>query len=155
MCEWTTNCSVDQVWVNSSTWYPIITPESPGLMPTTDSEWAASSGRSKPGKKTLPCHVRNVKELGDSLGSSQTCLPQHIVGIAGGQLTEWHKGPLLSSRGSSYSVHSWHGPMAINRMHMSIIGMLIKTAVVQTKMVDWPLVNMASRMAPENRKHTP
>ena len=57
MCEWEKNCSADQVWVNSATWYPITTPESPGLLPDTDSESTMSLGGATPGKEdpSSPC----------------------------------------------------------------------------------------------------
>ena len=38
---------------------------------------------------------------------------------------------------------------------MPAMGKLQKAAVVQTPLVEPPLVNMASSMAPESRKHTP
>ena len=46
-CQWTQ----DKCGSGQQTWYPITTPESPGLTPITESELTASSDGTKPGKE--------------------------------------------------------------------------------------------------------
>ena len=56
-----------------------------------------------------------------TLPSPQNCMPHHIVGISGGQLIEYMRlPPTQSSEGSSHSVHTWHGPMTIARLHICL-----------------------------------
>ena len=69
--------------VNSSTQYPICTPESPGLMSTTGLESTMSMGGTLPGKEDPPYHVGKVEASGDSLSSPLSYMPYHIVGMAG------------------------------------------------------------------------
>ena len=56
-----------------------------------------SSEGTKPGKEdpTQPC--REGGGSGDPLPSSQSCMPNHIFGMAGEQLTEQNKAPLLKT----------------------------------------------------------
>ena len=44
-------CSADELQVNSSNLYPIMTPESQGLMPTPDLETTVSLSEALPGKE--------------------------------------------------------------------------------------------------------
>ena len=90
----------NQVWVNSSTWQPITTLESPSIMPTTDTELIVSLGGTKPGRKDPPelcmkgggvgwyCQApRDVypflshKWLGDSCYSSRMHCQHNAVGL--------------------------------------------------------------------------
>ena len=103
--------------VNSSTWYPITTQASPGLMPITDSELTVSSHGTKPGKEDPSHHAG--KALGRewvTLPSPQSCMPYHIDWIAGEHLIEQQKAPPThSSGGSSQSVHTWWWSLAHTR----------------------------------------
>ena len=48
-------------------------------------------------------------------------MPRHIDGMAGEQQMEQHKAlPTQGSEGSSHSVHTWCGPMTINRLHICL-----------------------------------
>ena len=100
MCDCATKYCADQLWVNSSTIDPTTIPESPGLMPISDSEWTVSSGGTKPGKVD-PSPSCREGSLIRWLLSFQSCISNHIDWMTGGQLFKWH--------GRSYqSVHSWH-----------------------------------------------
>ena len=62
MCAWAIKCSANCVQVNSATWYPIITPESPGLRSTTYLRLTMSLGGALSGKED---HVEKVEGSGD------------------------------------------------------------------------------------------
>ena len=94
----TTNLSADQVWVNSSIWYPITTPESPRF--NTHFRFRVDCViRMEPNleKKTPPHHVGKAEGLGDSLPSPQSCHVHTIYDwMAGEQQTKQHKAPSYS-----------------------------------------------------------
>ena len=52
-------------------------------------------------KKTPPCHVGKAEGSGDSLPSSQSFMPHHVVGMARGQLIEYQKVPPIQSSGGA------------------------------------------------------
>ena len=156
MCKWATNCSTDQVQVNSSTWYPITSPESPGWTPTTDSEFTVSLHRAKPGKKTSPCHVWKKGALGDSAQSPKLYAPPYCwnhwwtanwVAEASPYSKQWRKQSFRAFLAWANDHHQ--------DGHIPAMGMLQRPSVIQTQTVDPPLVTTASSMAPESRKNTP
>ena len=57
-------------------------------MPTADSVLTMSSDETKHGTEDPPHHAGKVEGSGDSLPSLQSCMPHHIVGMAGGQFIE-------------------------------------------------------------------
>ena len=63
-------------------------PQSPGLMPTADSESTVASDRTKPETDDPSSPAGKVGGLGDSLPSPHSCMPHHIGGMAGEQLFE-------------------------------------------------------------------
>ena len=53
-------------------------------------------------------------------------------------------------------MHSWHGPQDhCQEVHMPTKHTLQMVAVLQTPMVDPPLVNLAATCKPESRQQTP
>ena len=75
MCDQATKHSANQVQVNSSIWHLITTPESPGLMSTTDSELTMSPGGALPGKGDLSLSYREGGWIGQLYQASKVLCP--------------------------------------------------------------------------------
>ena len=82
-------------------------------------------------------------------------MPHHIVGMDGGQLNSIRLPYSKQWREQLLSAYLAWADDHHQDAQMPVMGMLQRTAEVQIPMVEPPLVNMASSMAPESRKHTP
>ena len=160
-CQWTqgkcdsaTKCSTAQVWINSSTWYPIITLESYGFMSTRDSELTMSSDGTKPGRGDLSLPWREGGGIGLLIQEHKALCPT--------LLNEW----LEDSWVAWWSpCPKWWREKLLSTLQvlamdqqpeadMPAMGILWRAAVVQSSMVEPPLVNTSAKLEAESRKQT-
>ena len=112
MCGQALKYSSDQVGVKLSTWYPIITLGSPGLMPTRDSELTMSVDRKLPGKKDSSLLCREGGWFQWLCQAPKAVCPTIM---RDSWMSRMKFFPFQSIGRSSHSVHSWHGQMNITR----------------------------------------
>ena len=153
MWEQPTNCSADQVWVKSSIWYPIITPESPALMPITDSELTVSSDGRKAGREDPSPLCREGKGIRWLFAKLLKLYAQPYRWDCWGTADWVAQGPPTQGNGgSSHTVHTWFGLMTITRLHICLPWVSSKGCNGTNPNGCAPEENMASSMAPESRK---
>ena len=139
MWEWARNHSADQVWVNSSTWYPIITQESPSLKPTTGSELTMFSDGTKPRTEDPSPPCREGWGIEWLSAKPQSYMPHHIGGMAGGNGLSSRRLPLLKAvEGAATLCISGVGWWPSSVAHIPAMGKLQRVAMVQTPMVEPP-----------------
>ena len=149
------NHSVDQMQVNSSVQCPVTTPESPSLIPITYSELTVSLDGAKPGKEDPSPPCREGRGIG-WLSAKPPQLHAPPYSWNGWRTADW------VGEGSPYSKQLRVHPIGAflvcanehhQATHMPTMDKFQKAAMLQTPMVEPPLLNMASSMVPESRKH--
>ena len=83
MCDQAIKHSANQVQANSSTSYPITTPQSPGLRTTSDSEFTVSLDGTQPANEDPSPSGMEGGQKGDTLPGPQSCMPHHMDRRAG------------------------------------------------------------------------
>ena len=147
--------STDQVQVNSSTWYLITTPETPGVTQTTDYVLTVSLGVALHFKKPLPTMWGRWRDQLTLCWAPKVVCPTIMLEWLGN--SEMHsKLPWLEAVGRAVILHSWCGPLTIIRRHICLQrGKLQRVVVSQTPKFEPPLVNTATTWEPKRRTHTP
>ena len=115
-------------------------------MLTTDIESTVSSGWTLPEKEDPYMTCRKTEGLGDSLLSSQSCVPHLMDGMAGEQLKDEHEASPTQSGGmSGHLVHYCHEPQTITRRYICLPrGYTEGLQCCKTPMVESILVNMTA-----------